>query len=120
MAARARMTQLRFAQDRAYIEATLRTKIQGEAWSDAQVAKLLGVGHATITCWRNRLEIPPAAKFVRRFEAKYGPGALATFQALYAAGETLQTIGEYFGFTKDYARRVAQKWLMGPKGGTMR
>jgi len=99
--------------DKAYIEQFIRTKIELERFTDAQIARLLNVGTSTVSHWRNTFHIKPADKFKRKFQEKYGPDALESFDSLIRHGATLQEIGHYFGFSREYARQVYNKLYQG-------
>jgi hypothetical protein len=99
--------------DKAQIEQFLRTKIELETLTDAQIAGLLHVGPSTVANWRNKLHIKPADKFKRKFQEKYGPDALESFDSLIRHGATLQEIGRSFGFSREYARQVYNKLYQG-------
>jgi DNA-binding transcriptional regulator YiaG len=49
--------------DKAYIEQFIRTKIELERFTDAQIARLLNVGTSTVSHWRKKFHIKPADKF---------------------------------------------------------
>jgi len=53
--------------DKADIEQFIRTKIELETLTDAQIACLLQVGTSTVAHWRNKFHIKPADKFKRKF-----------------------------------------------------
>jgi hypothetical protein len=95
--------------EKAHLEHLLRTKIELEALTDAQIARLLHVGASTVAHWRYKFHIKPADKFKRKFQEKYGPEALESFDTLVREGVTLQEIGHYFGFSREYARQVYNK-----------
>jgi len=99
--------------DTAYLEEFIRTKIELETLTDAQIARLLNVGTSTVSHWRNKFHIKPADKFKRKFEEKYGPDALRSFDILVQHNATLQEIGRYFGFSREYARQVYNKLYQG-------
>jgi len=97
----------------AYLEEFIRTKVELETLTDAQIARLLNVGTSTVSHWRNKFHIKPANKFKRKFQEKYGPDALNSFDILIQHGATLQEIGRYFGFSREYARQVYNKLYQG-------
>jgi len=99
--------------DKVYIEQFIRTKVEREALTDAQIARLLHVGASTASHWRNKFHIKPADKFKRKFKEKYGPDALDCFDMLRQHGATLQEIANYFGFSREYARQVHNKLYHG-------
>jgi hypothetical protein len=99
--------------DKAYIEQFIRTKIELERFTDAQIARLLNVGTSTVSHWRKKFHIKPADKFKRKFQEKYGPDALASFDIMIRHGATLQEIGRSFGFSREYARQVYNKLYHG-------
>lgn len=95
--------------DKANIEKFLRDKVESEALTDAQIARLLNVGTSTISHWRNKFNIRPADKFKRKFQEKYGTDALQSLDIMVKNQTTLQEIANYFGFTREYARQVYNK-----------
>ena len=99
--------------DKTNIEHFIREKIEMEALTDAQIARLLDVGTSTISHWRNKFNIKPADKFKRKFKEKYGPDALDSFDMMVRNQTTLQEIANYFGFTREYARQVYNKLYQG-------
>jgi transposase len=99
--------------DKTNIERFIREKIEIEALTDAQIARLLNVGTSTISHWRNKFNIKPADKFKRKFKEKYGPDAIDSFDMMVQNQTTLQEIANYFGFTREYARQVYNKLYEG-------
>ncbi len=95
------------------IEKFIRDKVEVEALTDAQIARLLNVGTSTVSHWRNKFDIRPADKFKRKFKEKYGPDALEGFDMMVRGRMTLQEIANYFGFTREYARQVHNKLYHG-------
>jgi transposase len=95
--------------DKTNIEQFIREKVEIDALTDAQIARLLNVGTSTISHWRNKFNIRPADKFKRKFKEKYGPDALESFHMMVKNRTTLQEIADYFGFTREYARQVYNK-----------
>lgn len=99
--------------DKTNIEQFIREKVEVEALTDAQIARLLKVGTSTISHWRNKFNIKPADKFERKFKEKYGPDAIESFDIMVRNRATLQEIANYFGFTREYARQVYNKLYHG-------
>jgi DNA-binding CsgD family transcriptional regulator len=99
--------------DKAHLEQFLRTKIELETLTDAQIARVLHVGSSTVSHWRHNFRIKPADKFKRKFQEKYGPDAFESFDSLIRHGATLQEIGRSFGFSREYARQVYNKLYQG-------
>jgi transposase len=99
--------------DKENIEKFIREKVEVEALTDAQIARLLNVGTSTISHWRNKFNIKPADKFKRKFKEKYGHDALESFDMMVRNRTTLQEIANYFGFTREYARQVYNKLYNG-------
>jgi len=99
--------------DKGHIEQFIRTKVEQERLSDAQIAHLLHVGTSTAAHWRNKFAIKPAEKFGRKFQEKYGPDALECFDMIIGRGGSLQEVATYFGFTREYARQVYHKLYQG-------
>lgn len=95
--------------DKTKIESFLRVKVEEEALTDAEIARLLNVGPSTASHWRNKFNIKPANRFKRRFKEKYGPNSLEHFDILIRNRATLQEIANYFGFSREYARVVHDK-----------
>jgi hypothetical protein len=100
--------------DKSRIERFIRTKVEREALTDAQIARLLHVGTSTASHWRNKFHIKPADKFKRKFQEKYGLDALDCFDMMIQHGATLQEIAHYFGFSREYARQVHNKLYHSP------
>ena len=99
--------------DKAQIEHFIRTKVEMETLTDAQIARLLNVVNLTASYWRNKFHIKPADKFKRKFQEKYGPDALACFDMMIGQSATLQETASYFGFSREYARQVYNKLYHG-------
>ena len=99
--------------DRTRIEQFIREKVEIEALTDAQIARLLNVGTSTVSHWRNKFHIRPANKFKRKFKEKYGADALECFDMMIRSQATLQEIASYFGFSRAYARQVYNKIYQG-------
>jgi len=99
--------------DKAQIEQFIRAKIELETLGDAQIARLLNVGTSTASHWRNKFHIKPADKFKRKFQEKYGPDALESFDMMIKHRATLQEIAHAFGFSREYARQVYNKLYQG-------
>lgn len=91
------------------LERFLREKVEVEHLADYQIAHILNVGTTTIFNWRHRFHIPRADKFERKFKEKYGQDAIKIFQHMVKCNATFQEIGDYFGFSREYARQVYQK-----------
>src|SRR5215813_7273546 len=95
--------------DASCIEQFLRAKVETEQLGDQEIALALQVSLSTVTYWRHKLHIPPADKFTRKFQAKYGPDALERVKRMRRQGATRQAIARQFGFSKEYARQVCNK-----------
>lgn len=81
-----------------------------ENWTDAEIARVIGVGTSTIWRWRREiLGLAPRDKFLRKFESIYGAGALRLFLDMLAENRSLAEIGVEFGFSREYARQVKEK-----------
>lgn len=93
----------------ARIEQFLRAKVETEQLSDREMALGLQVSPLTVTHWPHTLHIPPADKLTRKVHEKYGPDALACFARMRRQGATRQAPARRFGFSKEYARQVANK-----------
>lgn len=85
-------------------------KKQQEALFDYEIAALVNVSPWQIAKLRKRYGIKRGDAFLRRFESKYGVGAVQQFKALAVdVDASLADIGDYFGFSKEYARQVYRK-----------
>ena len=52
----------------------------------------------------------PSPEFVKRFEGKYGKGAIATFiRIIERVSSNLSDVARTFGFTREYARHIYKK-----------
>lgn len=97
--------------DRNKIEHILRESVERHCMADYEIAQQLKVATSTISLWRNRFNIRPANKFERKFKEKYGANSIELFKKMVQERRTLQEIGDYFGFTREYARQVRNKLL---------
>jgi PTS system nitrogen regulatory IIA component len=88
----------------------IRQKVQVDHLYGYEIASLLGVSDSMITSLRNAYGIKRANGFSRRFDRRYGKGAVERFKAMAETPKsTLDDIGRYFGFSKEYARQVYKK-----------
>lgn len=99
--------------DKTKIERILRESVEGRCMADYQIAAQLNVATSTVSIWRNRFNIRPANKFERKFKEKYGEDSIELFKKMVQEKRTLQEIGDYFGFTREYARQVRNKLFAG-------
>jgi transposase len=107
------VSEIEMKVDKTNIEKFIREKVETEALTDAQIARLLNVGTSTVSHWRNKFNIKPADKFKRKFKEKYGVDAIECFDMMVKNRATLQEIANYFGFTREYARQVYNKLYQG-------
>ena len=88
----------------------VRKKIEEEGVWDYEVADMLNVKHSQIGVLRYRLGIDRKKGFFGRFERKYGFGAVGRFKEMIEKQEkSLTDVGNYFGFSREYARQVYWK-----------
>jgi len=85
----------------------LRQKTEKEALYDYEIARILGVSRGRIGHLRRSLGINRKNGFAGRFERKYGKGAVTRFTNMIENPEnSLADAGNYFGFSREYARQV--------------
>ncbi len=88
----------------------LRQKIEVEGAWDYEVADMLHVKHHHVGLLRRRLGLDRTRGFPGRFDRKYGPGAVMRFKETIENPEkNLTDAGDYFGFSREYARQVYRK-----------
>jgi AraC-like DNA-binding protein len=88
----------------------IKTKKQRDALFDHEIADLVNVPAWRIAKLRHRFGIKRADPFTRRFESKYGADAVREFKSLAIdIDATLEDIGAYFGFSREYARQAYRK-----------
>lgn len=91
------------------IGAVIERYLATEALSDTEIAQRLGIGASTVNIYRRRYGIPHSDKFARKFDAKYGAGALERFAAMVQAYTPLAQIAREFHFSREYARQVREQ-----------
>ena len=91
------------------IGALIQHYIATEALSDTEIAQRLGIGASTVNIYRRQCEIPVSDKFARKFDAKYGAGALARFAAMVRTHTPLAQLAREYHFTREYARQVREQ-----------
>ena len=85
-------------------------KIIEESLYDHEIGRLLGVAPNIIGRVRRGLKLKRKNGFSRRFEQRYGQGAVTTFKTMIEKRSvSLSGVGRYFGFSREYARQVFQK-----------
>ena len=88
----------------------IKHRIEIESLYDYEIANILSVSSSTITKYRDIYGIKKANAFYRRFELKYGKGAIEKFKKIIEEVEyNLTTVANYFGFSREYARQVYKK-----------
>ncbi len=88
----------------------LKEKVEEEGLFDYEIASLLDVSSAWIGKLRKALGLNNSKKFLRRFELKYGKGAVRKFKEIIEKRENgLSDVARHFGFTREYARHVYKK-----------
>lgn len=100
--------------DKRHVEQFIRDKVEKEALTDTEIARLLNVATSTVSHWRNNFQIKPADKFPRHFTKKYGDDALDKFHAMVRDRASLTEISRSFGFSREYARQVYGKLYDAP------
>ena len=80
-----------------------------------ETPSVLEVEHGLDTSLRDTLDTRMANRFSRRFERKYGQGAVEMFKKMAEDPDnSLSDVGRLFGFSKQYAWYVYQKISGGP------
>ena len=88
----------------------LTAKVQEEGLFDYEIASLLRVNPSLVSKMRKSLGLDNQKRFIRRFERKYGEGAIDTFKKMVKNPEnSLSDVARHFGFTREYARHVYRK-----------
>ena len=82
-----------------------------EGLTDRKIAAQLGIPQATVSHYRLYiLRLPRTEQFLTHFRQKYGPDAVERLATMIQASASLGTIAGAFGFSKQNARLVKQKW----------
>ena len=85
----------------------IKQKVQVDELYDYEIASLLEVKDSIITKRRNAYGIKRATGFSRRFDRRYGEGAVERFKKMIENPTgTLDDIGRHFEFSKEYARQA--------------
>lgn len=85
----------------------MRQKIEDESLYDYEIADQLNVRSQTIGSLRHLFGLKRKNGFRRRFEKRYGRGAVIEFKDMIGDAEnSLADVGRYFGFSREYARQV--------------
>lgn len=88
----------------------MRHKVEVEALYDYEIAAFLRVGTSTIRRLRASFGIEKANGFNRRFERRYGKGAVEEFKNIIEDPDnSLADVGRYFLFSREYARQAYNK-----------
>ena len=85
----------------------MKGKVEKESLYDYEIAGILNVNVAQIGKLRSSLGIKRANGFARRFDLKYGAGALNTFKTMIENRDvSLSSLARHFGFSRQYASLV--------------
>ena len=88
----------------------IKKKIEEESLYDYEIASLLNVRSQHIGKLRSALGIKRSNGFSRRFDLKYGAGAVKTFKTMIENPDTsMSDVARHFGFSREYARQVYKK-----------
>ncbi len=88
----------------------IRQKVEVESLYDYEVANSLNMHGVQIGKLRRAFRISKGNGFARRFEGRYGKGAVNTFKEIIHKREnTLADAARHFGFSREYARQVYRK-----------
>ena len=88
----------------------IKQKVQVDELYDYEIASLLEVKDSIITKRRNAYGIKRATGFSRRFDRRYGEGAVERFKKIIEKPTgTLDDIGRHFEFSKEYARQAYEQ-----------
>ena len=81
----------------------IKQKVQVDELYDYEIASLLEVKDSMITKLRNAYGIKRATGFSRRFDRRYGKGAVERFKKNDRKPDQHTSIGRHFEFSKEYA-----------------
>lgn len=96
----------------------MRQKIEDESLYDYEIADQLNVRSQAIGSLRHLFGLKRKNGFRRRFEKRYGRGAVIEFRNMVKDGSnSLADVGRYFGFSREYARQVYIQIFGRPYGG---
>ncbi|NQU15465.1 MAG: helix-turn-helix domain-containing protein [Desulfobacteraceae bacterium] len=85
-------------------------KVHVDELYDYEIASLLKVSDSMITNLRNAYDIKRPNGFTRRFDRRYGKGAVGRFKKMVEnPNSTLGDIGRDFEFSREYARQAYKK-----------
>jgi|GEM_PF-1482614 len=88
----------------------MRHKVEVESLYDYELAGILNVDASLISRLRKTFGIKKANGFSRRFESRYGRGAVDTFKkTIEHPGNSLVDAARQFRFSREYARQVYKK-----------
>ncbi len=89
---------------------TIKQKLAKEILYDYEIAEEFDLSKTEVERLRKIHGTKKANCFKRKFEEKYGAGALEIFRHLVEnPGNTLADMGRYFGFSREYARQIYRK-----------
>ena len=85
-------------------------KVQVESLYNYTIADMLNVDKKQIGLLVKHFGLKKINGFSKRFEHRYGSGAIDTFKAMIEDPEnSLSDVGRHFGFSREYARQVYEK-----------
>lgn len=88
----------------------VRQKVGVESLYDYEVADSLNIHGVQIGKLRRAFRIRKGNGFARRFEGRYGKGAVNKFKEIIHKPEnTLADVARHFGFSREYARQIYKK-----------
>jgi hypothetical protein len=88
----------------------MKQKIEKEALYDYEISDLLNVKPNVVSAFRYNFGLKRIKGFNRRFEEKYGIGAVGKFRDLVEDPEnSLTDVAGHFGFSRQYAWVVYRK-----------
>ena len=92
------------------VEDFMKQKAGRDGLADGDIAAILHISTRTVATLRREYGIQKPHPFFRRFERRYGPGAVERFKALIEDPSTsLTDVGRQFGFTRENARQIYHK-----------
>ena len=88
----------------------IKHKCEDESLFDCEIADLLRVSSSFIAKLRNSYGLKKSDGFRRRFERRYGKGAVSRFKKLIKMDDmTLTDVSKIFGFSRENARIIYKK-----------
>ena len=88
----------------------IKYKAEEESFYDYEIASLLRVTPGLVRNLRNTFGIKRSNGFSRRFEGRYGKGAVERFKKIIEDPKnSLSDVARHFGFSRQYAWQVYRK-----------